>query len=138
MKTANLTGALLDYWVARAEGTPAEQLEIRPVQRPDPRTPDAICVRRVPYGADQVEVRVQYSISWAFGGPLIGIYGCAPVPFQDEGNKVWGAFILGAGVHHTDACFENAHGQGDTPLIAICRAVVRAAFGDEVEDLPCA
>ena len=24
---------------------------------------------------------------------------------------------------------------GDTPLIAICRAVVRAAFGDEVEDI---
>ena len=126
MKTSELQGASLDYWVARAEGVPADQLEIRPVQRPDPRTPDTICVRRMPYhdpiiGPD--EIRMQPSTSWAQGGPLWTKAGFDVVKCGDE----WAAY-------DNDAVTRVF---GDTPLIAICRAVVRAAFGDEVEDLPC-
>jgi Protein of unknown function (DUF2591) len=130
MQTANLTGALLDYWTARAEGVPADQLEIRPVQRPDPRTPDSICVRRMPYrdpiiGPD--EVALPYSTSWWLSGPLIDKHGMTVRP--PERCVPWEAHAWRDSYWY--------EGAGNTPLIAICRAVVRAAFGDEVEDLPC-
>lgn len=130
MRTADLTGATLDYWTARAEGVPAADLEIRPVQRPDPRTPDTICVRRNPVrdpiiGHD--EVRMQYSTSWHQGGPLVEKH---EIDLEERGG-FWTSYK--ASKH---GCIVVA--ECDTPLIAICRAVVRAAFGDEVEDLPCA
>ena len=156
MKTSDLTGALLDYWTARAEGVPADQLEIRVAPVGWPSRPEEICVRRMPYrdpiiGPD--EMRMQPSTSWAQGGPLLEKHGIAPVPFEVDDfdfvhpDKVtpigailptmWGAFRQGKGAHYIDTYYDEADGQGDTPLIAICRAVVRAAFGDEVEDLPC-
>lgn len=125
MKTAELTGALLDYWTARAEGIPADQLEIREV----PRTDITICVRKFP---DSVVAGVtiagrsavcDYSTSWASCGPLIEKH---RIDVYEQGGNWYadkrGAVLLGC---------------GDTPQQAICRAVVRAAFGDEVEDLPC-
>ena len=136
MKTAELTGALLDYWTARAEGVPAEQLEIRPVQRPDTRTPDTICVRRNPVrdpiiGHD--EVRMQYSTSWHHGGPLFERHGMGVVKFYEPVDGP-----IAVGFEWAALSLDDKHREdGPTPLIAICRAVVRAAFGDEVEDLPC-
>lgn len=119
MLTANLTDALLDYWTARAEGVPAAELEIRPVQRPDPRTPDTICVRKI---SPLALMRIDYSTNWALTGPL-----------RDKHRIHITEGYAGAGAYFGT---EGA-GQGPTALIAICRAVVRAAFGDEVEDLPC-
>lgn len=121
MKTADLTGALLDYWTARAEGVPAADLEIRPVQRPDPRTPDTICVKKIGHLA---LVRIDYSTNPALWAPLIDKH-CADITYETDGPKriAW----VGA-----------THAKADAAPIAICRAVVRAAFGDEVEDLPCA
>lgn len=127
MKTADLSGALLDFWTARAEGVPAGQLEIRPVQRPDPRTPDAICVHvapAIPGWMANPQRRLDYSTNWALAGPLIEKH----VDTMHENGDHW------AVRHHRRAIGAT----GPTPLIAICRAVVRAAFGDEVEDLPCA
>jgi len=136
MRTADLTGALLDYHTARAEGVPADQLEIRNAQRPDdPRAPKQFCVRHLPYrdpiiGPD--EVAMPYSTAWRLGGPLVEkheidlAYAVDPVRWEAE----------------VQASAEGLRGwytvteDGDTPLIAICRAVVRAAFGGEVEDLP--
>lgn len=145
MKTANLTGALLDYWTARAEGIPAEQLSIRPV----PRTDDTICVReqkvRDEYGFEVTAL--PYSTDWARGGPLIekhkldlGQGHMLPTGRWEKGGYVsrvapFGAapaYILEATAFHTVNWM-----RGDTALQAVCRAVVRAAFGDEVEDLPC-
>jgi hypothetical protein len=130
MKTANLTGALLDFWTARAEGVPADQLEIRPVQRPDPRTPDAICVRYLmgDWGPTVAVSRYDPSTNWGRSGPLIEKHGIELENLVDPVR--WAAAIW------TDSR-TNRYGYGDTPLIAICRAVVSAAFGDEVEDLPC-
>lgn len=116
MRTADLTDALLDYWTARAEGVPAADLEIRPVQRPDPRTPAAICVRRV---GPLALIRIDYSTNWALTGPLVEKHRLNVV----ERVQGWRAYDAYSAI-------------GDTPLIAICRAVVRAAFGDEVGDLP--
>lgn len=121
MKTAELTGALLDYWTARAEGVPAEQLEIREV----PRTDWKICVR-VGYPMPGRDMAMPFSTSWALAGPLVEKHGiCLSVCLGD--GEGWAAWLDSPSTQY-----------GDTALIAICRAVVRAAFGDEVEDLPCA
>lgn len=120
MKTSELSGALLDFWTARAEGVAAADLEIRAVQRPDPRTPDTICIKKI---GQLALMRIDYSTNWALTGPLLEkrrFTVCA----APEGK--WTIPHVGFAMY------------GDTPLIAICRAVVRAAFGDEVEDLPCA
>lgn len=120
MKTAELTGAHLDYWVARAEGVPAEQLSIRRVQR----STDMHCVRHwQPYRCAQTGV-LNYSTNWAQGGPLIEKYTITPYPSPFGG---WDGYNrLDMHMHES---------RSDTPLIAICRAVVRAKFGDEVEEV---
>lgn len=127
MRTADLTGALLDYWVARAEGVPAAELEIRKMPRPgDPRTPDTICVRslRSVWGPVMAAVSLPYSTNWALTGPLLEKHGILLGRSENEWLGVPGEEFIALA--------------GDTALVAICRAVVRAAFGDEVEDLPCA
>jgi hypothetical protein len=119
MKTSELVGAELDYWVARAEGIPAEQLEIRRVQR----LTDTHCVRSWVrndpiIGRDIVALR--YSTDWAQGGPLLEKYEFdLSYEVEDRGNWV----VLG-----------ESYSFAPTPLQAICRAVVRAKFGDEVPD----
>jgi len=127
MRTANLTGAQLDYWTARAEGVPADQLEIRDMPRPDdPRAPKQICVR-LGYPINTRDMRIDYSTSWSNGGPLVEKHRLAVLADNKDwtaGRSFCGEFCAGDGE------------TGDTPLIAVCRAVVRAAFGDEVEDLP--
>lgn len=119
MRTANLTGALLDYWTARAEGVPAADLEFRAL--------GTLCVRNVaPIPGRRIVVThvLDYSTNWALTGPLVEKHSV------DLDGPNWyaqarrGGWCSGA--------------SGDTAMIAICRAVVRAAFGDEVEDLPCA
>lgn len=145
MKTADLSGAILDYHTARAEGVPAADLELR--------ANGTLCVRNI-RGTPGKIVAVQvldYSTNWALSGPLVEKHGIAAVPFTairpdipedapDEAfcdSEFWCAYCYGKGGHYIDTYPEDAAGAGDTPLIAICRAVVRAAFGDEVEDLPC-
>lgn len=126
MQTANLIGAQLDYWTARAEGVPAADLEIRPVQRPDPRTPDTICVKKI---GPLALMRIDYSTNWALTGPLLLKTGGV--------DEWWRGGGPNASYWQAPPGYDNDHpSEGDTPLIAICRAVVRAAFGDEVGDLP--
>jgi hypothetical protein len=119
MKTSELTGAHLDYWVARAEGVPAEQLTLRPV----PRTDWLICVRqREPSRAFPVQLPkvLNYSTDWAQGGPLMA------ARMVEVLIAPYGRWLAQTALHSAP---------GDTPLQAICRAVVRAAFGDEVEEV---
>lgn len=122
MRVSELSGAMLDWHTARAEGVPPDQLEIRAT--------GTLCVRNTP-GTNwdgTVITPLDYSTNWALAGPLV----------EDRG------FTLGIGPGDRGSVSWFADGQydqtsyGDTALIAICRAVVRAAFGDEVEDLPCA
>lgn len=102
MKTGELTGALLDYWVARAEGFEWAS-NIAPEK-----------ARGVP----------PYSTDWVEGGPLIERYGV-------ELGKISGIYLAFC----IDSKRKTVRGDGFTPLQAICRAVVRAKFGDEVPDL---
>lgn len=122
MKTANLNNAQLDYWTERAEGTPANELEIREV----PRTDNRICVRvmRQRDGILGVALEVRApSTNWAQGGPLLE-RSINQLEHGMTGN--WYAKSVG-----------RRSGYGDTVLQAVCRAVVHQAYGDNVEDRPC-
>ncbi|MCX7283947.1 MAG: DUF2591 family protein [Novosphingobium sp.] len=121
MRTADLTGAILDWHTARAEGVPAADMELR--------ANGTLCVRNI-RGTPGKIVAVQvldYSTNWALSGPLVEKH-MADVECHVDPVR-WVCSIGGIGF--------GPDGVGDTPLIAICRAVVRAAFGDDVEDLPC-
>jgi hypothetical protein len=108
MKTAELTGALLDYWVARAEGVSAEIFYGQ-------------CVTPASQHHDEYQYKMyRPSFDWAQGGPLIEKYKMSIT----DAKGTW--FVGASGVFLT---------RGSTPLVAICRAVVRAAFGDEVEEV---
>lgn len=132
MKVSELTGAQLDYWMARAEGIPAENLTIRRVQR----STDCHVVRSVPVsvlgypGLHQVAAEVmRYSTDWAQGGPLITRHRVSVG--QEYDGECW-ASILG----HANVPESDIGSMGSTELEAICRVVVRAAFGDDVDEVP--
>lgn len=115
MKTADLQGAALDYWVSRAEGSLAVNLKIGKA----PTTGDRIvCIENDPSGFAWMVFAP--STDWKQGGPLIDKYGLTVEPYP----PAWWA-------NEPD---ETAV-MGEDPLQAICRAVVRAAFGDEVEEV---
>ena len=121
MKTAELTGALLNYWVARAEGIPADALEIRMV----PRTDNQIVVHTVTSAyAPQARIQVvlNYTDNWQQCGPLI------------EKHMVSVGFGLDCWSAESAPPYEQ---EGNTPQEAICRSIVRGEFGDDVEDSPC-
>jgi len=120
MRTVDLTGAQLDYHTARAEGVPADQLEIRAA--------GTLCVRNLrgtPGKILAVQV-LDYSTNWALTGPLVEKHGICLSVCSGDGEG-WAAWLDSPSTQY-----------GPDALIAICRAVVRAAFGDEVGDLPCA
>lgn len=127
IKTATLTGTLLDYWTARAEGVAAENLEIRQVQRSD----KFHCVLLHPIKRKECLV-IPYSETWALCGPLIEKHGIE-LDRAKGGGPTWYAAIR----EWVGGWRFVAGAIGSTPQEAICRAVVDKAFGDEVEDVPC-
>ena len=128
MKISELSGALLDYWVARAEGMTHEQ-------------------------ASFVIPAHAYSTEWAYGGPIVErdqIFLNPPseVHYHGGSNNGWrqydhwratvsartrtlppegelGKLIGSGGV---------GRGAGETPLIAAMRAKMASHYGDEVPD----
>lgn len=123
MKTADLTGALLDYWTARAEGVLAADLELR--------ANGTLCVRNIrgtPGKIAAVQV-LDYSTNWALTGPLMSKCNMDLTYPEDQESPWWAS-------SYSDQRGARLYAAAADPLIAICRAVVRAAFGDEVEDLP--
>jgi hypothetical protein len=111
VKVSKLTGAQLDYWVARAAGHEGQ-----------------IVKSHSPCNADYFEYAsgtpYRPSTHWAHGGPLIEKYRLAVNPFYYKHNNGWVV---------TDAD-DGILSDGETPLEAVCREVVRAKFGDDVPD----
>ena len=126
MKVAELTGAQLDYWVARADGRGADEVEI------------------IDQGANPVSPRFYASFTrtgavwwpsskWNQGGPIIEREQIA-IETGGEGKDnprppTWYAIC--------DGIFDRGQGhqgEGPTPLIAAMRAYVASKFGDEVPD----
>ena len=117
MRTSELTGALLDYWVARAEGFTAEIKS--PAQGVHARCWTLDEEGRAGFGWHP-------STSWAQGGPIIEreVIGFG-IPISDLGYQ---AFLYKEG--------QPVVAWGKTHLIAAMRAYVASKFGDEVAAAP--
>jgi hypothetical protein len=120
MKTAELTGAQLDYWVAKAEGF--EALAGYPYPIPTWKTPHGN-LRRPEWKPSEL---------WAHGGPIIERERIAV--FSSDNGKTWGAEMRQHEEHWIDTTIYDCDAQGPAPLIAAMRAYVASKFGDEVED----
>ncbi|MCA7985176.1 phage protein NinX family protein [Burkholderia vietnamiensis] len=117
MKVSKLGGALLDYWVARAEGIEPSRL----ILRDQPDAVGKMCVR------DDL-FKFNPSESWLLGGPVIGRQKIAIYWDVDEWVALWHSESSASGTLH-------ARGPvmaGETALVAAMRCYVASKFGEEV------
>lgn len=121
MKVAELEGAMLDAWAARAEGYSVV---------PAPSDPQGCWVED---GGDPFPYCP--STDWRQGGELIERENIALLDPTFFGNGPWKAFI-GAflDVADQEIVGMEGNGAGPTPLIAAMRAYVASKFGDEVPE----
>lgn len=112
MKTSELTGAALDWAVARAECLDC-YADMTGRSRPAWAT-------FVDFG-DEAHVMYTPSEHWGFGGPIIEREGLSVVCMS---SQHWGAHPS-----RGDAPFM----YGETPLIAAMRCFVASCLGDEVD-----
>lgn len=106
MKTAELTGALLDYWVAKAEGIPLSRID------------GSRCYARQRKQEDWKIYEPSYS--WLVAGPIIGR---ERIMFAEDGVT---QMIV--------AECRGSEEVGPTHRIAAMRAYVASKFGDTVPD----
>jgi hypothetical protein len=142
MKTSELTGAALDWAVAKCEKAAGEDIR-------EGYGSSLLVVDANDFGAP-----ASYSINWAQGGPIIEGEQITVIRCDDDygtdskgfcNNKripVWGATT---GQHQTNASYEGEHFPpqyelyevevvyGPTPLIAAMRCYVASKLGDDVE-----
>jgi hypothetical protein len=118
MKVAELEGAQLDYWVARAEGVKW------PAIHEHKGVPDWCAIGGNPGR------RYTPSANWVQGGLIIDRERIATFPAGELG---WAAFIQGPNCHYVDTTAYDEM-RGPTPLTAAMRAYVASKFGDAVPD----
>ncbi|VTU38353.1 hypothetical protein H4CHR_04404 [Variovorax sp. PBS-H4] len=107
MKTTELTGLYLSYWVAKAEGREPERFDRE--GRGWIRCKDDF----MPFDAEQ----------WHVAGPIIGRLG---IEFEDNGRTA----VID---YDRDGVWV---GRGDSHTIAAMRAYLLMRFGPDVPDLP--
>jgi hypothetical protein len=107
MNVSELTGELLDTWVARAAGVPIK------------RRADGFL-----YTDEDHPKAWQPSNFWEDAGPIIERAGIGVSPYRG----VWGAWLS------VDSYVGNPDMTGETPRIAAMRAFVASKFGDTVPD----
>jgi hypothetical protein len=115
-KVAELEGAELDCWVAKAEGLD------------NPRIEAGFCFvnMRGDHGLGWYPTSWQPSDDWSQGGPIIEREGIKLLPPQADRSH-WLAEIFQGTPHFGWA-------EAETPLIAAMRAFVASKFGDEVSN----
>ena len=122
-KTSELTGALLDSAVAKAEGMIFEVL--------DQKTwGDGSGITFVS-ASPACRVYHKYfepSTSWADGGPIIEREGIELWKWKDDDGTYWCSHVGGRRIDTADK-----ESLGDTPLVAAMRAFVTAKLGAEVD-----
>lgn len=120
IKTADLTGAALDWAVAKALG-------IRTYIGRYEHTLTGPCI----LDADLVDMQtdgeqeLKHSRSWAQGGPIIERDGMHVDCLRQGKKPIWEAWPYASGTKHIQ--------QGPTPLIAAMRCFVASRLGDEVD-----
>lgn len=102
MKTSELTGAALDWAVARIEGFPADTARFIDIFIYQNRTGQGYC----------------YSRDWSLAGPIIER---ERIDLRGDGDGGWVAYDN-----------LNPEQAGPTPLIAAMRCYVASMLGDEV------
>jgi hypothetical protein len=113
MKVSELTGAMLDYWVARANAS--TEAELFPGIAYEPHIWNGKCFTR----KDSPYSMFCPSINWAHGGPII------------ERERI----DINTTVYGWEAyCDINQKVEGKTALEAAMRAYVASEFGEEVPD----
>lgn len=126
MKVSELSGALLDYWVCRADG-----LNVIVAMRENCDDTEQSCLEVNSRGVRIL--RRSPSTSWAEGGPIIErerIDLAAPPNMDAPDEHIdWAASIDDPKVTYTLQYF------GEKPLIAAMRAYVASKFGDEVPEV---
>jgi len=123
MKTAELTGALLDYWVARAEGLETPRMATRTGYEQIPGDPVGC---RVGGG---LGFAFQPSTNWAQGGPIVEREGIA---LKLDKYGLWHGEIWRGRIGDADHLFRSECGK--THLEAAMRAYVSIKFCDTVPD----
>jgi hypothetical protein len=120
MKTADLTGAMLDYWVARG-------LDLRfPFI-----TRDGDCYVVI-NGCGFEGEKCSPSTNWQHGGPIIEKYG---IEWERQSSTDGMTSGWTASVEATVLSSSNPPWQwGETQLVAAMRAYVASKFGDTVPD----
>jgi len=116
IKTSELTGAALDWAVAKCEGVKVVKLKHGRATFSDPFDDGALN-----------EMFINYSTDWAQGGPIIEREGIS-IDQRDNGSLVL-ACIDAPMEHEENEIWVN----GPTPLIAAMRCYVASKLGDEVE-----
>ena len=122
MKVAELEGALLNYWVAKALGD--RELRLR----------DGKC--ETPFHPDFDFYLFSPTVAWHEGGPIIERNNITLLDPNYCNSGQWEAY-MGAFPDVTKYSIVGmvAQGAGPTPLIAAMRAYVASKFGDEVPDV---
>lgn len=130
MKTAELEGAALDYWVARAEGWENDRLQDKQMRKHGivpgchySASYSYAIVAPTPVGGMHVGSRPHWSPStmWHIGGPIIERERITAEPHYPSG---WFATNGGADSF-----------KGPTLLIAAMRCYIASRFGYEVPDI---
>jgi hypothetical protein len=122
MKVSELTGALLDYWVARVMH-PKESITIRE---------SSLGVKGC-YLLDTDDNEWKFytpSRRWSDGGPIIDRKRIILKPYDDGG---WGSALDFDG-DARGGIFDGTSQEGETPLVAAMRVHVASHYGDIVPD----
>jgi hypothetical protein len=123
IKTSELTGAALDWAVAKCEG-------VRTYTAPYQHTMTGLCV----LDADLVDMEtdgpqeLRYSRDWSQGGPIIEREKIRIVFRELEMYSYWFAEA-----HEPYQGDQYISGKGQTPLVAAMRCYVASKLGSEVE-----
>ncbi|WVR18314.1 hypothetical protein y223_00034 [Bordetella phage PY223] len=120
MKTSELSGALLDYWVARAELEEFKGCKL-----------DRNVQSRIDEKLSHAGQPFRPSLNWAQGGPIIERERISVVIDKDDNEwqaamNVCDQNMMGFGGNH--------YQYGPTPLVAAMRAYVASKYGDSVPD----
>jgi Protein of unknown function (DUF2591) len=147
MKTSELTGALLDYWVARAEGyadagsgrrLPDHSVCVRQVSEEGPLC-CLIFDRKKPTKYLPEDDFFQPSVDWTRGGPIIERERIC-IGADPEGRIIANRRELYADRDQDGTAVlifpEGGAQVGPTVLVAAMRVYVASKFGEEVPDQP--
>ncbi|OGB26502.1 MAG: hypothetical protein A3I66_21480 [Burkholderiales bacterium RIFCSPLOWO2_02_FULL_57_36] len=121
MKTVDLTGDCLDYWVAKAEGYKCQ------VGDPTWARPEQGCLVQT-LAPNPCLVGYRPTTEWRIGGPIVENQA---ISISCEPGNAWTAQMPESGIEPS----EWITAPGATPLEAAMRCYVTFIFGNEVPDV---